>query len=52
MKIKRKQKIEQLAKLYLKVPLANVDYSVFNAIIIDSIGVSGLKRVKEKAWKT
>ena len=53
MKIKRAEKIEYLSKLYMVKIVTNSieeDAPTLNQIIIDAIGISGLKEVKKKAW--
>ena len=53
MKIKRADKIEYLSKLYMVKIVTNSieeDASTLNQIIIDAMGISGLKMVKKKAW--
>ena len=53
-KVLRKNKIEYLAAWY-RIELNNPDNDltaeILNQIIIDSVGVSGLKEVKNRAWK-
>lgn len=54
--IKRKDKIKYLTKLY-EVEIASMTddaekFTILNQIIIDSIGISGLKVVKKRAWNT
>lgn len=51
-KIYRKDKIELLGKIYLNaINIGEDNARVWNKIIIDSIGVSGLEQVKQIAWK-
>ena len=52
-KILRKNKIGFLALTYLEVieGLCQYDIAIYNQIIIDSVGISGLKEIKQKAWK-
>ncbi len=52
-KIYRKDKIELLGNIYLNVVNGGNSQtsSIFNEIIINSIGVSGLEKVKKIAWK-
>jgi len=51
-KIKRAEKIEQLVILY-KIILETSQFQTptINQIIVDSIGITGLKQVKQKAWE-
>ena len=54
MKIKRQEKIKYLSDLYgVKMMTDSIvkDAPVLNQIIIDSLGISGLKIVKKNAWK-
>lgn len=49
-KIYRKDKIDLLSKIYLSLA-EEFNVKILNQIIIDSVGVSGLGKVKEIAWK-
>ncbi len=49
MKIKRADKIASLTRIYVKVQI--MDIPLFNKLIIDEIGISGLEKVKQEAWR-
>ena len=51
-KIYRKDKIELLGNIYFGMfQVGEGEVRIVNQIIIDSIGVSGLEKVKKIAWK-
>lgn len=51
-KIRREDKIDLLVQIYFDwVEKCDNQVPVVNQIIIDSIGINGLKEVKRRAWK-
>ena len=51
-KLTREQKIESFTKIYTEALLRkdNTDFAQMNHSIIESVGISGLKEVKRRAW--
>lgn len=53
-KILRKEKLDYFSMWYRTEMIENTDQSIFpvlNQIIVDSVGISGLKEVKRRAWR-
>ena len=52
--ITRKQKIDFLVNQYKNMvkysDFDTIDYGIENQIIIDSVGISGLKEIKKRVW--